>query len=122
MIGPANVTGRFVLWDPRSTPNCKGFGVFHALRIRSISPKSHALLDRWVGGTMSGNLRPLRNGVWEARIDAGRDLTTVKRRQVSRTIYGTKRDAQKVLECDGGRGRLRIPVASRAVDVGGNST
>jgi integrase len=46
---------------------------------------------------MSGNLRPLRNGVWEARIDAGRDPATGKRRQVSRTIYGTKRDAQKVL-------------------------
>ncbi|MGH3732352.1 MAG: phage integrase central domain-containing protein [Acidimicrobiales bacterium] len=46
---------------------------------------------------MSGNLRPLRNGVWEARIDAGRDPVTGKRRQVSRTVYGTKREAQKVL-------------------------
>ena len=46
---------------------------------------------------MSGNLRSLRSGVWEARIEAGRDPATGKRRQVSRTIYGTKREAQKVL-------------------------
>ena len=46
---------------------------------------------------MSGNLRPLRNGVWEARINAGRDPITGRRRQISRTIYGTKREAQKVL-------------------------
>jgi integrase len=57
---------------------------------------------------MSGNLRPLRSGVWEARIDAGRDPATGKRRQVSRTVYGTKREAQKVLnemavEADRGR-------------------
>jgi integrase len=46
---------------------------------------------------MSGNLRSLRSGVWEARIDAGRDTLTGKRRQISRTVYGTKREAQKVL-------------------------
>ena len=46
---------------------------------------------------MSGNLRPLRSGVWEARVDAGRDPATGKRRQISRTVYGTKREAQRVL-------------------------
>lgn len=46
---------------------------------------------------MSGSLRSLRQGVWEARINAGRDPITGKRRQISRTVYGTKRDAQRVL-------------------------
>jgi integrase len=46
---------------------------------------------------MSGNLRLLRSGVWEARINAGRDPITGRRRQVSRTVYGTKRDAQRAL-------------------------
>ena len=57
---------------------------------------------------MSGNLRLLRPGVWEARIDAGRDPVTQKRRQISRSIKGSKREAQRVLnemasEADKGR-------------------
>ena len=47
-------------------------------------------------------------GVWIARVDAGRDPVSGKRRQISRTIKGSKRDAQKVLnemsvEVDRGR-------------------
>jgi integrase len=57
---------------------------------------------------MSGNLRLLRPGVWEARIDAGRDPVTQRRRQISRSVKGSKREAQKVLnemasEADRGR-------------------
>jgi integrase len=47
-------------------------------------------------------------GVWIARVDVGRDPVSGKRRQISRTIKGSKRDAQKVLnemsvEVDRGR-------------------
>jgi integrase len=57
---------------------------------------------------MSGSIWSPRHGVWVARIDAGRDPVTGKRRQISRTIRGSKRDAQKVLnemavEADRGR-------------------
>jgi hypothetical protein len=57
---------------------------------------------------MSGSLWSPRLGVWVARIDAGRDHITGKRRRISRTTRGSKRDAQKVLnemavEVDRGR-------------------
>jgi hypothetical protein len=35
--------------------------------------------------------------VWEVRVEAGCDPLTQRRRQVSRTVRGTKRDAEKVL-------------------------
>ena len=43
---------------------------------------------------MQGNFRKRGKGSWEVRVDMGRDPLTGKRRQVSRTIKGTKRDAQ----------------------------
>ena len=46
---------------------------------------------------MRGGLRETQAGVWEARVEAGRDPVTGRRRQVSRTVRGTKREAQKVL-------------------------
>jgi integrase len=59
-------------------------------------------------GSMSGSIRSREPGVWEARISAGRDPVTGKQRQISRTIRGSKRNAQKVLnemavEADRGR-------------------
>lgn len=43
---------------------------------------------------MRGNIRKRGKDSWEVRVDMGRDPLTGKRRQVSRTIKGTKRDAQ----------------------------
>lgn len=48
-------------------------------------------------GAMRGGLRERRTGVWEVRLEAGRDPVTGRRRQTSRTIHGTKRDAQRAL-------------------------
>ena len=46
---------------------------------------------------MSGTMRSRRHGVWEIRISAGRDPVTGKRREISRTIKGNQRDAQRAL-------------------------
>lgn len=46
---------------------------------------------------MRGGLRQRSPGVWEVRAEAGRDPVTGRRLQVSRTVRGTKREAQKTL-------------------------
>ncbi len=46
---------------------------------------------------MRGGMRERSPGVWEVRAEAGRDPVTGRRRQISRTVRGTKRQAQKVL-------------------------
>lgn len=42
-------------------------------------------------------MRERTPGVWEVRAESGRDPLTGRRRQVSRTVRGNKRDAQRVL-------------------------
>ena len=46
---------------------------------------------------MSGSLRQKTRGVWEVRFDGGRDPLTGRRRQISRSVRGSKRDAQQVM-------------------------
>ena len=46
---------------------------------------------------MSGSLRQKTRGVWELRFDGGRDPLTGRRRQISRSVRGSKREAQQVL-------------------------
>jgi integrase len=46
---------------------------------------------------MSGSLRQKTKGVWEVRFDGGRDPLTGRRRQISRSVRGSKRDAQQVM-------------------------
>lgn len=46
---------------------------------------------------MSGSLRQKSPGVWEVRFETGRDPVTGRRRQKSRSVHGSKRDAQVVL-------------------------
>jgi integrase len=46
---------------------------------------------------MSGNLSSPKPGVWIARVDAGRDPVSGKRRQISKTVHGSQRSAQRVL-------------------------
>lgn len=47
-----------------------------------------------MAGSMRAGKRP---GTWELRVDLARDPITGKRRQVSRTVTGTERDADKTL-------------------------
>lgn len=46
---------------------------------------------------MRGGLREKTPGVWEVRLESGRDPVTGRRRQVSRSVHGTKREAQRIL-------------------------
>ena len=46
---------------------------------------------------MRGSLRERRPGVWELIVQLPRDPTSVRARQLSRTVHGTKRDAQRAL-------------------------
>ena len=46
---------------------------------------------------MAGRIREKRPGVWEVSVEVGRDPVTGRRRQLSRTVRGGKRDAQQVL-------------------------
>ena len=46
---------------------------------------------------MRGGLRERSSGVWEVRAESGRDPVSGQRRQISRTVRGSKRDAEKVL-------------------------
>jgi integrase len=46
---------------------------------------------------MRGGLREKSPGVWEVRVEAGRDPVTGRRRQISRSVHGTKRQAQLTL-------------------------
>lgn len=45
---------------------------------------------------MRGSVRQRRRGVWEVRIYLGRDSQTGQKRYLSRTVRGTKRDAEQV--------------------------
>jgi integrase len=46
---------------------------------------------------MSGTLREKYPGIWQIRFDAGRDPLTGHRRQLSKNVRGSKRQAQQVL-------------------------
>ena len=44
---------------------------------------------------MRGSLRERRAGVWELIVQLPRDATSARARQLSRTVQGTKREAQR---------------------------
>ncbi len=46
---------------------------------------------------MRGHLRQRQRGVWELVVDLGRDPLTHRRRQLSRSLRGTKREAEREL-------------------------
>ncbi len=46
---------------------------------------------------MRGGLRERSPGVWEVRVERGRDPVTGRRLQISRTVRGGKREAQRKL-------------------------
>ncbi len=46
---------------------------------------------------MRGSLRERRAGVWELIVQLPRDATSARARQLSRTVQGTKREAQRAL-------------------------
>src|SRR5207249_5499334 len=60
--------------------------------IRSASRQEKAAEK---GGQMRGHIRK-RGDAWEVRVDVTRDPVTGKRRQLSRTVKGRKRDAEAV--------------------------
>lgn len=63
---------------------------------------------------MRGGLREKSPGVWEVRLEAGRDPVTGRRRQISRSVRGTKRQAQQVLNAlvaDADAGRVSASTA-----------
>lgn len=61
---------------------------------------------------MKGGLRQKASGIWEVRLEAGRDPVTGRRRQVSRSVHGTKRQAQAV---------LNTLLADTNIDLGGRT-
>ena len=62
---------------------------------------------------MKGGLREKSPGIWEVRLEAGRDPVSGRRRQVSRTVHGTKRQAQSI---------LNNLLADANIDQGGRSS
>ena len=62
---------------------------------------------------MKGGLRQKSPGIWEVRLEAGRDPVTGRRRQVSRSVHGSKRQAQAV---------LNTLLADANIDQGGRTT
>ena len=49
----------------------------------------------------SGGVFVVRDGVWRVDVEVGRDQFTGRRRRVSRTIHGTREDAEIALPTEG---------------------
>ena len=54
---------------------------------------------------MRGSLRERRPGVWELIVQLPRDPTSARAGQLSRTVHGTKREAQRALAASSARSR-----------------
>lgn len=63
----------------------------------------------------SGGLKKVRDGVWRVDIEVGRDPVTKRRRRVSRTVYGTREEAEVVAA------RLRVAKFEDRVQTGKTS-
>jgi integrase len=63
----------------------------------------------------SGGLNLVRPGVWRVDIEYARDPVTGRRRRVSRTVQGTRRDAEAALA------RLRVADVEKRLPRGGTS-
>lgn len=63
---------------------------------------------------MRGSLREKREGYWEVRLDAGVDRLSGKRTQISRSIKGTKRDAERMMNA--------LIAKHESASLGGSST
>jgi len=61
-----------------------------------------------------GTIRERQKGIWEVRVSTGRDQVTGRYRQVSRTVKGGKRAAEKALS--------ELTVEAAAGKLGGSST
>jgi integrase len=62
---------------------------------------------------MRGSIREYRHGYWLVRIDAGPDPISGKRRQASRTIRGSRRQAEELLD------DLRVEVRTQSLPTAG---
>ncbi|MHB8294592.1 MAG: hypothetical protein ACYDH5_08195 [Acidimicrobiales bacterium] len=63
----------------------------------------------------SGGLFPLREGVWRVDVEASRYPVTGRRRRVSRTVTGTRRDAEVTLA------RLKVADHEKRLPAGGTN-
>ena len=63
----------------------------------------------------SGGVTLVRPGVWRVDIEFGRDPVTGRRRRVSRTLQGTRRDAEAALA------RLKVAEVEQRLPRGGTS-
>ena len=67
---------------------------------------------------MKGNITPRGKGVWRLRVDAGTDPRTGRRRVVSQTVRGTKRQAEDALaELVAGQRRRRAHSDETVADL-----
>ncbi|MDP9233038.1 MAG: hypothetical protein M3P01_00605 [Actinomycetota bacterium] len=64
---------------------------------------------------MSGSIRPRGRNSWELRVYAGTDPQTGQRRQVTRTVQGSRTQAQREL-------RSLVALANVAPTVGARTT
>jgi integrase len=61
-------------------------------------PYPRSIQDFWCSvASVRGSLRERRPGVWELVVQLPRDPTSARARQLSRTVHGTKREAQRSL-------------------------
>ncbi|MGH9026985.1 MAG: site-specific integrase [Acidimicrobiia bacterium] len=63
----------------------------------------------------SGGVFAVRDGVWRVDVEVGRDPVTGRRRRVSRTIHGTREDAEVALA------RLRVADPEKRLPTGGTN-
>lgn len=64
---------------------------------------------------MRGSQRERSPGVWELRVETGRDPVTGRRRSLSKTVRGSKRDAESVLN-------ILVAQAEQGTHVGSEAT
>ncbi len=63
----------------------------------------------------SGGIKPVREGVWLVDVEIARDPVTGRRRRVSRTIHGTRTDAEIALS------RLKVADHEKRLPTGGTN-
>lgn len=77
-----------------------------------MSQGVHLIFGRTVE-RMSGSIREYRRGYWLVRIDASPDPISGKRQQVSRTVRGSRKQAEELLD------NLRVEVRTRSLPTNG---
>ena len=82
---------------------------------KSVSPKGESGRQGSRRDKGSGGVTEVRAGVWRVDIELARDSVSGRRRRVSRTIEGTRRDAEVALA------RLKVADREKRLPTGGTS-